>query len=1560
MAKQQKNNEKAKLLQSEITQLCENIELTIASDVSHRQKRHQIRTQLEPFFIKKRTEVFCILINLPSIDSIAKAVTTEFLLQLCDTAAISALEITTKGSDDEVSSLASEAVTVIRSRSQSRENFIKGRDLYYDYERNEATDFLKHAIQDEPNGPFACLARGLLLENSRQFENAFSEYNRAQSEWPWIAESYIHLGLTYRRLAEFSAEEKFSNFQSSIDCLSSCLEIAPDLVFAYVGKAWTYLKVYGAREANKAQKDEALKAAEDCIEQALAKSPEYLQAIMTKARIINEKAKSNKSPELKEQALVLGKKVYQSQATASLRSYAAVFIGDWLSQNRPESAQDYYEEALSLGIKENYVYQNYVNLLLKLATENQNRPEYLERAEEICEEWQKVYPDSLHCLATIGRILIQKRNFTEGWNFLSRVIDNPQVTEGLLSFVIPRASRALEELDKPLQAFGLWQMLPESARDHPPNRKKFGRLTTKIKDLQKATEFKLKSIESSLATIDVGKGRPRLTPDLQKKYQTLRNELEQLITEGERSARLLVDLGRAETLLGQYEAAIDYYDKALEMEPLNTFARANKGIALILSARYEEAINELEIAYDNRLTLPFVKNSLQYAKNKSQAHRKQPISFDPGMAIKFFNNQTGNAEIHLFSTMQSFVAELKSKLPIKEVLDQIGEDPVFLLAATGVGKTVTTPMHVFLRLIIKKPQSNKKVSSQVFVVEPRIPIAESEMHHMNHIYSEFVANNIAKKYPEHGRNPFGCITSLGTLNPKAPIVFITTGVFEKMAFENSLIPSYHRVIIDEAHVTLERNIGVEIAFGLCRRKGVPVDFMSATVDPATLEEDLGIKIIDCSERRYPIEYRNSGGTLSETLLTLVDEYLIKRQDLSNELEQWDIENQKPRPVGMLIVVNSHLSENSDTLKYANLIRNKFEDLEVLRLSSAVIRDPVQKKEFDDILKSIEKRNGRYVIIATNVVEMGITYASLDFVVTMDTEYINVSDERGATLELGPLGINALQQRAGRCGRKRPGMCFIAKEYNSGQGTWYSNLDTKPNLHPRFKPEPIKYPLENGSLQQLAFLSFKENESDSNIKTWLNSLRFPSRPETSQDRISGLKQERETMTNNGLAHENRLTSLGKEAEQYIGVEDLDFSVLGAASPKGGETRKIILAIVALSEYTLADFLQSHTGFPEESIARLNLGEKYGPSEDLGISAELLYERVRDDLTKVKDTLFDLDIAPYYVAEISSRIGSGFFPRSAEEITGPTPDSHLDDFETLLEDWNGRLEINKNYLHLEKELMSLDSRSELIALYDIISHFFNNYSNYLERHIPEYIFSHAETAFYRDIEAAGLRAHTVRSAIAKVKDLFRYLGERIPLRVFRLPSDELPTQASLEQLFRYCFQSSANDLTQSDFNICLNIGRQLSRISQGKVNLKPDDHEKLEVSKKLGINLKKLNNLLHKVVFPSLRFFRSEYQLMTVKESKEYLPQLSPTLRDKIYKHIVKHGYGKKYRLKPGAFGYVTTIENPNGEQISVNLSMGQSSLVIRDDNPTVYAKTRPITRPDGKYYLGLTHVTLIED
>jgi len=680
-------------------------------------------------------------------------------------------------------------------------------------------------------------------------------------------------------------------------------------------------------------------------------------------------------------------------------------------------------------------------------------------------------------------------------------------------------------------------------------------------------------------------------------------------------------LGRYYLEHKEYPKAKKYLQDSLKANPKNFFLRNQLGSLLENIGDLIGARRAYQTTISQRPQDGYALNRLKVIEEKLATRpsvRKDRFNLFTGPKIIFFNRQTGREEIHSVDVIRQFLQDRINdwNLPIKAIIDQVGDRPVFIIAKTGVGKTVTVPTKVLLGLIDDLIKSSKKEFRgkevpKVYVVEPRIPICTMTMAEMNDGYQnylayrmigyrdcqeylkkcglvslndksrenvsaitkhvmEFVKTGNAPYNPQHF-NLYGCITSAtGKINASAPILFVTTGIMESLTFDgNELDPQYHRIVIDEAHVTIEQNPAIELGIALARKIGVKIDYMSATVDQATLAEDLEVNVVYAGTQRFPIHLTNLGTSVHEKITDLVENLLIEpdpnrlphpknfhdldqqarvarvrrhllaKEDYTDEGRTYQGLNNRAQ--GLLIIVNSHQSESADTKVLSDLIAKaefqKKTKVHTLRLASPVVRDPSQKLAFDRLIHKIEREKGRYVIVATNVVEMGLTFSSLDYVVTMDSEFDNEFEDGAVLVKKVQLGVNALYQRIGRCGRVRPGMAFIAKDYGADY-TVLSDQDLARGL-----PEaPIRYPLSKGSFQKLALYSFRENISDQDLQQSISSLKLPSRIEHNQVLWQHFRAERDRLRRIGIADQQSLTAKGKMALSFVGLDDLYFAGL----------------------------------------------------------------------------------------------------------------------------------------------------------------------------------------------------------------------------------------------------------------------------------------------------------------------------------------------------------------------------------------------------------------------------------
>ncbi|HYG83964.1 MAG TPA: helicase-related protein [Verrucomicrobiae bacterium] len=575
----------------------------------------------------------------------------------------------------------------------------------------------------------------------------------------------------------------------------------------------------------------------------------------------------------------------------------------------------------------------------------------------------------------------------------------------------------------------------------------------------------------------------------------------------------------------------------------------------------------------------------------------------------------------------------RDDLEIARYFPLMTQEPFFLVAATGLGKTVGVPVHVLLRQL-QKLAWQPNPAPRVWIVEPRIPIAIGLAAFMNSLWERFASESGVAHPPL-----FGCISSVsGNSNPDAPITFVTTGIFELTAKAGELTPERDRVVIDEAHVTIEQNPGVELGIALARKAGVTIDYMSATVDTDNLEETLGLEtIIKADAQRYPIWMHNLGAPAVECLPELIQHTLIAPDTSSSYFPQphnyaaagevCQAVAEPGRAHGMLVVVNSFAGDYSDTARLKAIIQKAHPDLSVLQLASEVVRDRRLLEAFETQLANIERDHQPYVVLATSVVEMGITFPTLDFVVTMDSGYEQETVGDVTFPVVAPLGVNSLRQRIGRVGRRRPGIAFITNEV----GAFYAELDDEELNDKQTLPyEPIRFPLAASPLMPLAYYACQQGWRD--IDAEIRALALPSRLADNSERMAYLHEQFANLEALGLTEDYVLTPLGISMEKWVGRVDLAYAVqLQKSLTEDAKVSDVMFWVVAtaLSNSPAAALRTPHDYFVDyegkhEAIAHIDdVWSHWANHEDVSVFKMFATAASYEPDTLFKDGWFEPD-------------------------------------------------------------------------------------------------------------------------------------------------------------------------------------------------------------------------------------------------------------------------------------------------------------------------------------------------
>jgi superfamily II DNA/RNA helicase len=557
-------------------------------------------------------------------------------------------------------------------------------------------------------------------------------------------------------------------------------------------------------------------------------------------------------------------------------------------------------------------------------------------------------------------------------------------------------------------------------------------------------------------------------------------------------------------------------------------------------------------------------------KISSSKPKHQPIKTNV-VTVQLGKGQD-QVSIDIFNQFKQFLITQLKLDAIKEYLPEMKHKPFFLLAATGLGKTVIVPLHNWLEIFNRVKHTriysyDNNHTPSVFVVVPTVTIAEDQVSFLNEMYDKFCELNQI-----NSKSLFGCKTVKGSINNNAPIQFLTTGVFEAMAVNDSFQLTNHAIIIDEAHKVLETSCGFEVALTNLRYKGVRIDYMSATVDTRGLLEKLGVElIIKADSIRHPIYKYNTNQSMIDSMVDVIQHCLIKCSHKSPYLPKSEFcdrdfydelsDSWNHRPSAMLAIVNS----KRDIEELTSVVNDNFPSFPVLHYSSAIKRSHQLNNEFQARVKELTRQNKNYLIISTNVVEMGVTFDNLDWVITKDQEYTNVNDK----LTLTPLKVNSLYQRLGRVGRHGLGIGIIT---NDG-GSYYSSL---PNHELNcLTNETINFPCQTGGDDLIAMNTILHNWSDSEFKNKLTQWNCPSQVHLNSTRVEAIINKREILKDlYTMNPDQSISNMGRLMHQmmnYTGLSPYNcYAIIAAYTHKDWSEFSFFLAQSIVAKYTFYDF------------------------------------------------------------------------------------------------------------------------------------------------------------------------------------------------------------------------------------------------------------------------------------------------------------------------------------------------------------------------------------------------------
>jgi ATP-dependent helicase HrpB len=341
---------------------------------------------------------------------------------------------------------------------------------------------------------------------------------------------------------------------------------------------------------------------------------------------------------------------------------------------------------------------------------------------------------------------------------------------------------------------------------------------------------------------------------------------------------------------------------------------------------------------------------------------------------------------------------MPSVLPIDAVLPELVTSltrhaGVVLQAPTGAGKTTRVPSALL--------DAGLAGSGRIVMLEPRRLAARA------------AARWIARERASEGRERGSEVGSeVGyhvrfdrKVGPRTRIVAVTPGILLRQLHDDPYLESVGAVVFDEFH---ERGLENDLALGIVRliqqtvRPELKIVVMSATLATEAISAYLGNCPVVASEGRlHPVEIAY------EPKPADVHWPAAAAQAVGRMLDRTD---------GDVLVFLPGLGEIRQTAHHLESIAVA-RDLAILPLHGDL---PAEQQD-----AALLPQARRRIVLATNVAETSVTVEGITGVVDTGLARVMVFDPRVGLdrLQLTPISKASADQRTGRSGRTRPGICI---------------------------------------------------------------------------------------------------------------------------------------------------------------------------------------------------------------------------------------------------------------------------------------------------------------------------------------------------------------------------------------------------------------------------------------------------------------------------------------------------------------------------------------------------------
>ncbi|MDV2079773.1 ATP-dependent RNA helicase HrpA [Marinobacter xestospongiae] len=339
-------------------------------------------------------------------------------------------------------------------------------------------------------------------------------------------------------------------------------------------------------------------------------------------------------------------------------------------------------------------------------------------------------------------------------------------------------------------------------------------------------------------------------------------------------------------------------------------------------------------------------------------------------------------------------------LPVSERVDDIAaalaEHQVIIVAGeTGSGKTTQIP-----KICLNHGRGTRGLIGHT---QPRRLAARS------------VAGRIAEELGESVGQQVGYqVRFTDNTSDQSRVKVMTDGILLAEIQHDRFLDRYDTLIIDEAH---ERSLNIDFLLGYLRqllpkRPDLKIIITSATIEVERFSEFFGeAPVLEVSGRTYPVEtrYRPLAGDEDDRDQSWADGILSALEEIEAHERG---AGQGPGDVLVFLPGEREIRNLSKQLRHSDL-----RHAEVLPLYSR-LSNQEQNRVF-------QAHRGRRIVLSTNVAETSLTVPGIRYVIDTGVARISRYSVRSKIqrLPVEPISQASANQRAGRCGRVAPGICF---------------------------------------------------------------------------------------------------------------------------------------------------------------------------------------------------------------------------------------------------------------------------------------------------------------------------------------------------------------------------------------------------------------------------------------------------------------------------------------------------------------------------------------------------------